>query len=82
MGDINVAYLVIKQLNKVVIERDISTAVIGESSISWKLTQSETFLLKKSNADIFCDWKLNDGTRGRSVAKTESVEDTGKNEVI
>ena len=84
--DISVAYLVIKQGGKVNIERDLETATVvttSPSHISWTLTQEETLGLSKNmNADIYCDWKLLDGTRGRSNIRVESVEDTGKNEVI
>lgn len=87
ISDIVSAYLTIKQYDKPVIERDINSAVItnteSEQSIAWKLTQSETLGLdKRTNVSIYCDWKLSDGTRGRSYVKTEDVEDTGKQEVI
>ena len=84
--DITVAFLVIKQNDKTAIERDISSAVVtntqAESSLAWTLTQEETKKLSKANVSIYCDWKLRDGTRGRSHVKTDSVEDTGKQEVI
>ena len=81
-SDIVTAYLVIKQRGKSVIERDLPTATIETEFISWKLEQAETLKLSKSDAEIICDWKLNDGTRGRSNAVTENVVDSGKLEVI
>lgn len=84
--DITVAYLVIKQNGSTVIERGINTAVItdtaDESSLAWTLTQAESGSLAKSTTMIYCDWKLSDGTRGRSNVKTETVEDCGKQSVI
>ncbi len=88
VADIAVAFLIIKQGGKVVIERDISSAAItdtqDEQSLSWKLTQQETKSLSDClmSAVIFCDWKLTDGTRGRSKICMVNVEDTGKQEVI
>lgn len=83
ISDITVAYLVIKQSNKPLIEKDISEALIDETSISWKLTQEETLGLSANRESvIYCDWKLTDGTRGRSTVRTENTENSGKNEVI
>lgn len=76
------AYLVIKQNGRTVIERDLSSAGVDEGQISWSLAQVETGKLSKTNATIYCDWLLRDGTRGRSNLKTEAVEDSGKSEVI
>ena len=86
VADIAAAFLIVKQGGKTIIERDIETAVVTntqtEKSLAWKLTQDETKKLSKTQATIYCDWKLNDGTRGRSHVKTEQIEDTGKQEVI
>lgn len=83
VSQIEVANLYIKQRGTAVITRDISTATVGESTISWTLTQAETLLLsEKSRALIVCDWLLSDGTRGRSYEVNETVENSGKNEVI
>ena len=87
IDDISVAYLTIKQNNNTVIEKDINSAVITntetEQSVAWKLTQDDTLKLAKNvNALIYCDWKLTDGTRGRSHVRAEGVEDTGMQEVI
>lgn len=83
-SDLNKAILTISQLDRIIIERDLTTAVIEENTVSWKLSQEETLLLSvsKGATEIICDWLLNDGTRGRSVIRKEGVEPTGKNEVI
>jgi len=85
--DIAVAWLVIKQGGQTVIERSLDTAEVihtqNSDSLSWTLTQVETKNLSKAlGVQIYCDWKLQDGTRGRSHVKAESVEETGKQEVI
>ena len=85
--DVTLAYLVIKQNGKSVVERDITSATVtntqSDKSIMWTLTQQETAKLSKGNdARIYCDWKLAGGTRGRSHVKSETVEDSGKSEVI
>lgn len=82
VSDISKAYLVIKQSDATIIKKDISTAVVGED-IRWTLSQTDTLSLKrKPQAVIYCDWLLRDGTRGRSNTQTESVTDSGVNEVI
>lgn len=82
-SEVHKAYLTVKQLNTTIIERDISTAEVGETTLSWVLTQEETLSLSSSyDAVLCCDWKMNDGKRGRSVIKKEKVENSGKNEVI
>ena len=49
----------------------------------WTLTQEESLQLDaKLNALLICDWKLNDGTRGRSQVLDVNVGNPGKNEVI
>ena len=91
--DITVAYLVIKQGGRAVIERDLTTAtivhttngqnVVTENYLQWKLTQEETKKLSKNlDATIYCDWKLSDGTRGLSHVKQDTVDDCGKEEVL
>ena len=83
VSSITKAYLTIKQRNNEIITKDITTATVGSSSLSWTLSQAETALLTAGvPAQICCDWLLNDGTRGRSDIKTEQVENTGKAEVI
>ena len=83
VDSIAVAYLVIKMGRDVLLERDISTATVTEATLSWVLTQEETLALPAgAQISICCDWRLADGTRGRSNIATYGVERTGKNEVI
>ncbi len=82
VNNITTAYLIVKQNGRTVIERDLSSASVEEGVISWSLAQVETGKLSKTNATIYCDWKLRDGTRGRSNVATEAIEESGKSEVI
>ncbi len=80
---IEIAYLVIKQLGISPIEVPFDRAVLGNDYISFTLTQNETLTLIEGNqCEIYCDWKTQDGTRGRSKACRCTVEATGKDEVI
>lgn len=83
-SDIAVAYLTITGLcSDLVIERELDSATVSSNSISWTLTQEETLLLVVGMiVQVLCDWKLSDGTRGRSKAATYRVGETAKNEVI
>ena len=85
--EITESYLIIKQGGKVIIERDLTTADVVHTAqanyLAWTLTQAETASLTKSfTAQIYCDWKLQDGTRGRSATKSATVQESGKLEVI
>lgn len=82
VSDITTAILSLKQLGKTVIEHDISSATVDES-LSWKLTQEETLSLNnRYDVEIVCDWKLTDGTRGRSHKLCTPVGNPGKDNVI
>lgn len=82
-NEIVTAYLVIKQLNRAVIEQDLSKADIDETALEWTLAQKETLKLdEKYTAVLYCDWVTENGTRGRSVLYECTVEQSGKNKVI
>lgn len=85
VNDITVAYLVFKSGTVTVLEKDLTTATVGENSLAWTLSQGESFIVGKGLArhiDVVCDWKLSDGTRGRSKVVPCVIELPGKNEVI
>lgn len=80
---IAVAYLTIKDAKNTLIEKNLASATVDEHSLNWTLTQEETLSLTVGmKLRIFCDWRLADGTRGRSNIATYNVSDSGKNEVI
>lgn len=75
------AYLTIKERGNVVIERDLTTATVGESTISWTLTQAETLSLDKSITTQL-NWLTESGTRGASEKAHIIISENLKNEVI
>lgn len=83
-SEIDVAYMIIKCDGRVIIEKDLSEASeITHNHLQWKLTQEESIKLKVgATVSIYCDWKTNDGTRGRSKVGTYVVEESGKCGVI
>lgn len=83
VSDIEVAYLVIKIAGKVVVEKDITTAEVGDNYISWTLEQENSLdFYVGYAATVYCDWRTFTGTRGRSSVGRYMIEETGKNEVI
>lgn len=82
-ADIAEAILSIKQYNKTVIERDISTATVDTGVMSWKLTQRESLRLKeKVPATIYLSYVLSDGTRAEGATVEAEIDPTGKEAVI
>lgn len=81
VADITAAYLTIKQAGEVIIEKNISTATIGDFDISWTLTQAETLMLV-DNITVMCNWLLSDGTRGATARTKIAIEVNDKEEVI
>ena len=85
VSDIDEAYLVVKQWDNTVIEKDITSATVDTdaNTLSWTLTQAEAGLLTTGKrSSVMCDWVTSGGTRGRSKVLDSSVENSGKNEVI
>ena len=68
VNTIRVAYLTIRQSGVNIIEKSIEDAEIGDTYISWKLTQADTLLIPKNsqNLEVQCRFKLVDGTAGAS----------------
>ena len=81
VSDIVSAYLTIKD-GKEGLERDITTATVGENDISWTLTQAETLALDAGPVIIMLNWKLADGTRGASSKTAATVVKNHKEVVI
>lgn len=80
---ISEAFLVFKRAGTAVLTKDFTSATVEEHSISFTLSQADTGgFMVGSRVTVYCDWKLSDGTRGRSRAKEFSIADTGKDEVI
>ena len=82
VNDIEVCYLTVTMNNKVIIEKDITVADVGNKYIAWKLTQQETLSMTKNRVTFQINWKLSDGTRGASKEVTVSIENNSKEAVI
>lgn len=77
-NDIAVAYLTISQREKTVIEKDISTAVVGTKTLSWDLSQTDTLKLEKGTAEIECRYRTTDNKAYKTKTIEEKVEDIQK----
>ena len=60
------AILTIKHNNRVCLRKELEDATVGESSVSWTLTQEETLLIGIGQAKMMCNWLTNAGVRGAS----------------
>lgn len=70
-----IADLTIKGRNNILLTRNIDTATIEDSQISWKLTQKETLALGLGTYSVMCNWVTADGTRGITKEDTLQVID-------
>jgi len=75
------AYLTIKSNDRVALEKDLTTATVGEDFLAWTLTQQETLSLN-SRVSMMLNWLLDDGTRGASDKTTVLIDINYKDEVI
>lgn len=78
--DIAVCFLTVKE-DTVKVERDLTTATVGEDTIEWTLTQEETLKFKDKVA-YQIRWKTVDGKTGKSPITTDKVTDILKEGVI
>ena len=85
-ADITKAVLTIAHKGEILIERDLSTAEVGENTISWTLTQAETLKLPLPRgtgkpATVMCNW-LAGSVRGSSDRTAVWGAENDKAEVI
>ena len=82
-ANITEAYLVIKCAGATVLEKDLTAAAVEAKKVSWRLSQIDTGkLTPNTTVTVYCDWKLQDGTRGRANKAEYRVVEPGKSEVI
>ena len=82
-ANITEAYLVIKCAGATLLEKDLTAATVETKKVSWRLSQIDTGkLTPHTTVTVYCDWKLQDGTRGRSKTAEYGIVETGKAEVI
>ena len=75
------AYLTIYECRTLVVERDLTTAVVGEHSLAWTLTQAETLAFNKTVVAQLT-WLTDSGVRGASEKVRIAISENLKNEVI
>lgn len=63
--DIATAILTIKKGNNIAIEKTLSEAVVGEDTLSWRMTQAQTLSVVGS-AEVMINWVTSGGVRGAS----------------
>ena len=84
-ANITEAFITIKSVNDLstaIVQNSLATANVTADSISWELSQTDTFKLTAGDTvNVYCDWKEGT-TRGRSRVATCRVFETGKDEVI
>lgn len=59
------AKLTIMRKNKVVLTKELSAAIRGSTTLSWRLSQEETLGIS-GNTEIMCNWLTSGGVRGAS----------------
>lgn len=81
VADITAAYITVKNGDGSVIEKDMTTAIIGDDSIAWRFTQQET-LSFCGDISVMLNWILSDGTRGASRKVNIEIRPNYKEVVI
>ena len=76
VADIVEAFLTIKQQEKLILEKELSEAVVGEKSLEWTLTQEETLKISmRKTVKIQCKYKLRSGSAyGSPVYEVHPLE--------
>ena len=76
------AVMTIKGRGDILLTKTLSTAVIGDTQLSWKLSQQETINLGVGTYKIMCNWLLADGTCGACEETQLQVVSNHRNEVL
>lgn len=82
VNTITEAYLTIEQAGAVKLERDLTTATVGDKYLTWTLTQAETLSFASGTASVMLNWLTSGGTRGASGERTVIFARNLKPEVI
>lgn len=76
------AFLTVKKKGAIILKKELADATVGEDTISWRLTQSDTLAIGTDGARIMCNWLTTDGTRGASAETEIRTKDNHLAEVI
>lgn len=78
-----VAYFTMTQNKTLILEKDLSDAVIGEDYVSWQLSQEETLSLNvKQTAHFQCRYRTDDMSAFATLESEEKVYNVLKDGVI
>lgn len=81
VSTITTAFLTVEKNGRNIVERDLTTATVGEDFLSWDLTQEETLRIGKGGATIMINWLAN-GKRGASAETPIRMDDNHVKEVM
>ena len=81
-SDIVTAVLTIKSRGTIAITKTLEDAIVGETDLSWTLTQEETLSLTAGQARMMLNWVTSGGTRGASAETAINVEQNQVKEVL
>lgn len=76
------AEMTIKGRGGILLTKTLSTAIIDEKQLSWKLSQQETINLGVGMYKIMCNWLLADGTCGACEETQLQIVSNHRNEVL
>ena len=82
VSNISAAILTIKQGGLIKIEKTLAAATVGNTTLSWTLSQSDCLELTNGKATIMLNWLTADGTRGASKENITEVIPNHITEVI
>lgn len=82
VSSIVTAVLTIKQRTGIVLEKTLADATVGTNTLSWTLTQEETFSLGMSAGTIMLNWLTADGVAGASEMEIVKGADNHRREVM
>lgn len=81
-SDIVTAVLTIKSCGIITITKTLEDATVGETDISWTLTQEETLSITTGQARIMLNWVTNSSTRGASEETAINIVQNQVQEVL
>lgn len=82
VSTITTAILTVEKNGRNIVERDLTTATVGEDFLSWDLEQEETLQIGRGGATIMLNWLTDVGKRGASAQTPVRMDDNHIREVI
>ena len=82
VSNIVTAILTVKKNNSEVLRKTLDDATVGDTRLSWKLSQADTLAVGDGTASCMLNWVTGDGTRGVSEEMTLTFISNHIEEVI